>query len=321
MDAATGYWYTTLAEVSGKAFRPCSQRATACNCNWVLEAGLPGDKCVSCQLTLMIPQLDISGNEKLWHKAEGAKRRILTQLLRLGLPLASMESDPMGLGFKFMASVPGEFVLTGYEDGVITLNISEADDSEREAMRERMGERYRSLAGHIRHELGHYYWNLLSRDGVWLENFRNCFGDERQNYDTALCNHRETGAPASWSQNYISAYASSHPWEDWAETFGYYLHLEEGLSLARHFGLEPNELRLATARFSAAALPASKDVSGNTAFLDDLNRWIRLSLLINELAEGLGQPHPSPFILNVATVAKLWQVHSSLQKLRLETRR
>ena len=285
----------------------------------MLRAEVNGDSCLSCQLTQLIPQLDIPGNAKLWGRAEAAKRRILIQLLRLGLPMDSKNANPMGLAFKFMASLPGEVVLTGHENGVITLNISEADDSEREAMRERMGENYRSLAGHIRHELGHYYWDLLSRDQLWVESFRSCFGDERQNYDASLRTHHQNGAPADWAQTHISAYASSHPWEDWAETFGHYLHLEEGLSLARHFGLEPNELRLSAAKFNPAALPASVDQSASNEFMADVNRWIRLSLLINELAEGLGQPHPSPFILNVATVAKLWQVHSSLQKLSQKT--
>lgn len=281
----------------------------------MLRAETNGDHCLSCQLTQLIPQLGIPGNAKLWGRAEAAKRRVLIQLLRLGLPMKSKSASPTGLGFKFMASLPGELVLTGHEDGVITLNISEADDSEREAMRERMGENYRTLAGHIRHELGHYYWDLLSHDESWLEIFRSCFGDERQNYDTSLQNHHQNGAPSNWAQTYISAYASSHPWEDWAETFGHYLHLEEGLSLARHFGLEPNDLRLFAAEFNVATLPATVDQSAGHAFIADVNRWIRLSLLINDLAEGLGQPHPSPFVLNVATVAKLWQVHSSLRKL------
>ncbi|MEO8616520.1 MAG: putative zinc-binding metallopeptidase [Luteolibacter sp.] len=319
-DPATGCWHTLVPELFGQAFRMCAQRVTACNCNWVLRAESNGDNCLSCQLTLLIPQLDIPGNAKLWGRAEAAKRRVLIQLLRLGLPMESKVASPIGLGFKFMASLPGEVVLTGHEDGVITLNISEADDSEREAIRERMGENYRTLAGHIRHELGHYYWDLLSHDESWLETFRSCFGDERQDdYDISLRNHYQNGAPANWALTHISAYASSHPWEDWAETFGHYLHLEEGLSLARHFGLEPNELRLSAARFSVATLPPSVDQSAGNVFIADVNRWIRLSLLINELAEGLGQPHPSPFVLNVATVAKLWHVHSSLQKLSQKT--
>jgi len=315
-NSNTGHWQTTVTELSKQDFRPCSQRATACNCNWMLDASLSGERCLSCQMTQIIPQLDVPGNAELWAKAEVVKRRILAQLLRLGLPVTSKAASPSGLEFRFMASIPNEVVLTGHEDGVITLNINEADDAEREAMREMMGEKYRTLAGHIRHELGHYYWELLSRDATWLQSFRKNFGDERVSYDEALHNHHQNGAPAEWNQTYISAYASSHPWEDWAETFGHFLHLEEGLCLAKHFGLEPNALRLSAAKFTAAVLPGELNHSASAGFIDDVNRWIRLSLLINELAEGLGQPHPSPFVLNVATVAKLWQVHSSLQKLR-----
>lgn len=181
-----------------------------------------------------------------------------------------------------------------------------------------MGEKYRTLAGHLRHELGHYYWDLLSQDAGWLEQFRACFGDERQDYAQALKSHHNNGAPANWSDTFISAYASSHPWEDWAETFGHFLHLEEGLSLAQHFGLEPNHLRLWATHFDPSLLPAEVDRNTSAAFVADLNRWIRLSLLVNELAEGLGQPHPSPFILNSATVRKLWQVHQALQHLQAQ---
>lgn len=316
-DSKTGRWHTSVPELSEQEFSPCSQRATACNCNWMLKADLSGNNCLSCQLTRIIPQLDTPGNAELWAKAELVKRRMLSQLLRLGLPVASKATSPTGLEFRFMAPTPSEVVLTGHESGVITLNIREADDSEREAMREMMGEKYRTLAGHMRHELGHYYWDLLSRDDTWLRNFRANFGDERQNYDDALRIHHQNGAPPDWQQTHISAYASSHPWEDWAETFGHFLHLEEALCLSKHFGLEPNSLRLSAAKFTTAALPGDSDEVASAAFIDDVNRWIRLSLLINELAEGLGQPHPSPFILNIATVAKLWQVKSSLQKLRL----
>ncbi len=315
-DVSSGHWLATNPKLAGRAFRPCSQRVSACNCNWMLDESIVGESCISCQLTLTIPQLDVQDNARLWGKTEIAKRRVLAQLLRLRLPFSRMDLVAIPLGFKFMASLPGEFVLTGHEAGVITLNISEADDSEREAMRERMGEKYRSLAGHIRHELGHYYWDLLSQDQAWIEGFRTHFGDERIDYSSALQNHHQAGAPTSWPLNHISAYASCHPWEDWAETFGYFLHLEEGLSLARHFGLESNDLHLAVSRFSTASLPASAEQYNNVEFLADVNRWVRLSLFINELAEGLGHAHPSPFILNVATVAKLWYVQRSLDKLR-----
>ncbi len=316
-DPITGHWLSEAPEIAGQPFLPCTQRNTPCNCNWMLHATLGEGNCLSCQLTQTIPQQGILENTKRWGRAELAKRRILTQLLRLGLPVVSKTISPTGLEFKFMASLAGDPILTGHENGVITLNISEADDSEREAMREKMGEKYRTLAGHIRHELGHYYWERLSHDHTWLENFRSCFGDERSDYKTALQNHHQNGPPAGWAETYISAYAACHPWEDWAETFGHYLHLEEGLSLARHFGLEVNSLTLTAAEFTSAALPEAIESIERDAFIADINRWIRLSLLINELADGLGQSHPSPFVLNVAAVAKLWQVHSALIKLRI----
>ena len=123
-------WRAMLSELSAGAFLTCAQRDTACNCNWMLPAESADTNCASCQLTLLIPQLEIPENVKLWHKAEVAKRRELIQHLRLGLPVASINVTPLGLGFKFMASLPGKTILTGYEDRFITLNISEADDSE-----------------------------------------------------------------------------------------------------------------------------------------------------------------------------------------------
>jgi hypothetical protein len=272
-------------------------------------------ECLSCGLTKIIPQMSVPGNPELWGKAEFAKRRVIAQLLRLHLPVRPQSKYSDGLAFDFLEPLPGQNVLTGHENGLITLNIKEADDVQRETVRESMGEKYRTLAGHMRHELGHYYWDLLSRDVEWLEIFRENFGDERSDYSLALQTHHQNGAPLNWPEFFISAYASSHPWEDWAETFAHYLHLEEGLHMAVQLGLEPSKLRLHATPFNASLLEKIADAQTSQAFVKDINRWIRLSLAVNELAEGLGHAHVSPFILNMSTVKKLWLVHTSIHHM------
>lgn len=311
----SGLWRSSERQLAAKEYRPCSQRETPCGCNWMIEAQRPEKECMSCGLTKIIPQLSVPGNAELWAKAEYAKRRVITQLLRLGLPVRPKSAFANGLAFDFLEPLPGQTVLTGHENGVITLNIKEADDVQRETVRESMGEKYRTLAGHMRHELGHYYWDLLATDPEWLDLFRDNFGDERNDYGVALQTHHANGAPANWPEFFISAYASSHPWEDWAETFAHYLHLEEGLHMAVQLGLEPNKLRLHATPFNASLLEKIADSKTSQVFVKDINRWIRLSLAVNELAQGLGHAHISPFVLNFSTVKKLWLVHTSIHHL------
>ena len=176
-----------------------------------------------------------------WCRLETAKRRLIYTLLALRLPLTGKAEAPeSGLTFQFLADpdTPGAApVLTGHNDGVITVNIAEADDSVREKRRHQMHEGYRTLLGHFRHEVGHYYWDRLVRDGEWIDGFRELFGDEREDYDEALQRHYKQGAPADWQERFVSAYASSHPWEDWAETWAHYLHMTDTLETAIDCGL------------------------------------------------------------------------------------
>src|SRR5262249_7112200 len=158
--------------------------------------------------------------------------------LALGLPVvAKDEHSPEGLAFEFLSDVKGEgsdgsSILTGHANGVITINVAEADDAERERQRLAMHEPYRTLLGHFRHEVGHYYWDRLIRDSSHMARFRELCGDERDDYGAALRKHYETGPPADWQTKFVSSYASSHPWEDWAETWAHYLHLADTLETA-----------------------------------------------------------------------------------------
>ena len=181
----------------------------------------------------------MAGNEERWRALEAAKRRLIYALKRLGLPLeAKREDAAKGLAFDFLADAgPGQPVMTGHDDGLITINIAEADSAERERRRLELGEPYRTLLGHLRHEVGHYYWDVLVRDGGKIEACRAVFGDESVDYQEALDRHYQTGAPAGWEENFVSAYATMHPWEDFAETWTHYLHMVDTLDTAASFGM------------------------------------------------------------------------------------
>ena len=209
-------------------------------------------------------------------------------------------------------------VLTGHKDGLITLNLSEADPAQRAFIQEQMGESYRTLTGHLRHELAHYYWERFAHDPVWLQQCRAVFGDDCLDYDRALATHHRQGPPPHWSTHFISAYASSHPWEDWAETFAHYLHMDEALHTAHRLGLDLRCLHLRTDAFDRSTLrpgpSAASPDQPDPGFLDTIDRWVLLSLAANELNAALGHPHAYPFVLNPVIVAKLHTIHQSLQR-------
>lgn len=184
------------------SFKRCADGMQYGVCNWVLPVGDVDTLCPSCQLNRTIPDLASAANHEPWHKLEIAKRRILYTLARLGLsPLNKKQDAVSGLAFDFLRPNPGGLVLTGHEDGVITLNVEEAEDLEREKRRELLGESYRTLVGHFRHEIAHYYWDrfFIGRtDGdVGMQGFREGFGDERDDYNLALQRHYTAGPVAA----------------------------------------------------------------------------------------------------------------------------
>lgn len=217
----------------GAAQRQCANYAVESVCNWMLDASDPASLCVSCRTTAIIPALGKAENRTYWALLEQGKRRLFYTLLGLNLPAPGKDANPAhGMSFHFLEEAsPQQRVFTGHEDGVITLNIAEADDALREKERTRLHEPYRSLVGHFRHESGHYYWDRLIRNSSWIGECRKIFGDERVNYDEALRCHYSTPL-VDWHLNYISAYASSHPWEDWSECWAHYLHMIDGLETA-----------------------------------------------------------------------------------------
>ncbi len=225
---------------TGEVWLPCAN-AEILGCNWMVPADDPDGYCPSCALNSTIPDLDVPGNVEGWRDIEVAKRRLVYALLRLNLPLTSAVNAEGNLRFDFLADIPGaDPVLTGHDEGLITLNMAEADSAERERRRAELGEPYRTLLGHLRHEVGHYYWDLLVRDGGRIEDSRAVFGDESIDYGEALQKHYENGAPPDWQLNYVSAYATMHPWEDFAETWTHYLHMIDSLDTAASFGMAIN---------------------------------------------------------------------------------
>ena len=164
-----------IPEAEGKIYRLCKNYTDEQICNWAVPASNPQSLCFSCRLTRTIPDLSQPGHRPAWYRLEMAKRRVIYTLLQLSLPLHSFEEDcERGLAFEFKADAPGAKVLTGHLNGVITIDVSEADDVERERQRKAVHEPYRTIVGHIRHEVGHYYWERLIGASTQVETFRSC---------------------------------------------------------------------------------------------------------------------------------------------------
>jgi len=228
------------------------------------------------------------------------------------LPSETPAENPAGLAFQFLADTPhAKRIMTGHADGVITINLDEADDAERERCRHEMGELYRTLLGHFRHEIGHYYWDRLIANSPHLDEFRSLFGDERQDYAEALQRHYASGAPADWSERFISAYASSHPWEDFAETWAHYFHMIDTLETARFSSLSvmPQVPQTLGAVFDFH--PLEVDISRL------VQSWIALTFAVNSLNRSMGLPDLYPFVLGAGAVAKLRFVQQLIAAARV----
>ncbi len=310
--AGTGWW--RLARERRRPaphFRFCATREEAAHCNWLVPVDDPEPHCASCRLTRTIPILARPRNAVRLREIESAKRRVLFLLQGLGLPLApKTEANPGGVVFDFLESLPGDPpVLTGHASGVITLNVAEADDDYREKFRERLGEPYRTVVGHLRHELAHYYWEVLIRDTPWLPRFRELFGSEATDYGAALRHHYAAGPPEDWRTRYISAYAAAHPWEDWAESFAHYLHLRATLQTVTSYRLSTARVPLRIDPFGREVLYQKEPPEAGEAFLQWINAWVILTAVLNEVSRSMGQPDVYPFVMNGPAVTKLHFVH------------
>ncbi len=313
-----GTWKTDNGNADAPLWKLCENFSSPAGCNWLVRADETETLCRSCRLNNTIPDLDDPENGQWWRKIENAKRRLVAQLLNLGLPVVSKVSeDPdHGVMFDFLRSpAEGPRVLTGHADGLITLNVEEADDSVREKIRQEMHEPYRTLLGHLRHEIGHYYWDRLIQDTPWLDKFRELFGDEREDYAAALQRNYNDGPPANWPDQHISSYASIHPWEDWAETWAHYLHVVDSLDTALRFGLRGEDVEQAVEPFTIDDLYDPKDPDAARVILL-VNSWVQLTTVLNELARSMGQHDFYPFVMSRPVLRKMHFIQLVVKEAR-----
>jgi hypothetical protein len=310
-SAQTGeYQALSPALEDDPSLRVCKNYAMGA-CNWALHATEKDEFCKSCRLSTIIPNLQDPELADAWRGLEAAKRRLLYTLYGLGLPVeAKADAPDRGLAFAFKKDESDMKVMTGHADGLITINVAEADDAFREKMRKKLGEGYRTLLGHFRHEIGHYYWDRLIKGSDDVAAFRERFGDESASYEAAIKRHYEQGPPPDWRDRHVSAYAAMHPWEDFAETWAHYLHMVDTLESARAYRLTARpalkspdaDLKLTTTRLDF------------TDFDDLSTAWIPLTLAINSLNRSMGLNDPYPFVLSMPAIEKVRFVHELIER-------
>ena len=294
---------------TGACVRLCRNRVVRGGCNWIVPVDDPQPLCLSCRLTEVIPNLDRPGNLELWRKIEAAKRRLIYTLLSLGLPVTegsggagsgTTGAGSGGLRFRILEDrrrnpdVAEDVVMTGHLEGLITVNLAEADDVARTEAQQELLERYRTVLGHLRHEAGHYYFRHLTKAEGALEAVRRLFGDERASYGDALRDYYARGPDPDWSERYLGPYASAHPHEDFAETFAHYLHIMDALETAEVGGFAWSGGR--------PRGPGRVAAEGSG---DWIGRWMDLSITLNELNRSLGTEDPYPFVLSNPVIEKL----------------
>lgn len=325
-----GMVLTALEPQPDGSFRPLANSKLAVRycrnfehaaCNWLVATDSADAFCEACQTNRTIPDLSDETRLTCWQLLEVGKHRLIYGLMRMRLPIVSKFKDPeRGLAFDFLAGPDYDFrenekVITGHAEGLITINIAEADDAERERHRQDMAEPYRTLLGHFRHEIGHYYWErLIQGDQARLASFRQMFGDEQQDYSQALEAHYSAGPPPDWQQHFVSSYASSHPWEDWAETWAHYLHIVDTLETAHAFGIHvhPREVR-----DPSMEADADFDPYRSAKFDDLIEVWLPLTYAVNSLNRSMGQPDLYPFVLPPEVIAKLNYIHDTIGASRV----
>lgn len=308
-------WQSLAPASAGGLYRACANGRDHAVCNWYVPDSETADFCAACHLNLVVPDLSKSENQANWHKVEIAKRRLIYTLRQLSLPTeGNLAAGVPGLRFRFLAESPDSgTILTGHEDGVITLNLAEADDVERERRRTELHEPQRTLIGHFRHECGHYYWDVLIRNSPLIEEYRRLFGDERTDYASALKTYYANGPMPDWTARCVTAYASSHPWEDWAETWAHYLHIVDSLETAAGVGLSLHPSHPAAKTGSAEPGQA---VGAGVAFETMMEHWLPLTHALNSLNRGQGLPDLYPFVLAEPAVEKLRFIHEVVSRNR-----
>jgi len=308
---------------TGHPVKQCDNGVRYGVCNWLLPKGSPEALCQACRANRTIPDLTLDRNKMLWGRMEEAKRRLFYTLLRAGITLPSQkENARTGLAFDIVSTVSDPTVTTGHLQGVITVNLEEADDTYRQINRQQLGESSRTLLGHFRHESAHYFWGRCLSDLAWDDPlrlaFRERFGNESLDYGSALRGHYKNGPPVGWEQNFITGYAASHPWEDWAETWAHYLEIADAVETCESLGLQVQHLTVPLVMLpgTAGTLPSMLPQSGaaDGAFLAWLQRWMCLSTVCNEISRSLGEATLYPFVISTRVAQKLRLAHHFAQE-------
>ena len=292
-------WEARQVVALADGLRRCATDRTA-GCTGLVRDD--GSYCTSCALTRTRPADGDHEGIAGFATAEAAKRRLLFELAELGLPVVSWRERQGGLAFDLLSS-GHEQVTTGHADGVITLDLHETDSVQRELRRRQFGEPYRTVLGHLRHEVAHYYQPILAPEASsTLDECRVVFGDDREDYQEAIDRHYAGGPPENWQRRFVSAYATMHPWEDWAETFAHYLHIRDTLQTADAYGLRVHGPQMATTDHS----PLSADPSAPVEDLAGLlAAWLPLTYALNAINRSMGAEDLYPFVLAPAVVEKL----------------
>jgi hypothetical protein len=307
-------WRASSPLAEKRVYRNCANGQQFKTCNWMVPVNDTNPLCASCRLNEIIPNLADTKNLARWEKLELAKRRCIYTFLKLQLPTESNSTgEQKPLRFRFLQESENLPVKTGHQDGIITLNIAEADDDEREHRRLAFHEPYRTLVGHFRHESGHFYWDRLIANSPHLKHFRELFGDETADYDVAIKNYYQQGPTNDWQKRTVTAYASSHPWEDWAETWAHYLHIMDTLESAAGFGISvghDNKARNGSTKISLVAFDEQMD------FETLMQEWVPLTCALNSINRGMGLSDLYPFVIPPAVVEKLRFIHSVIHESR-----
>ena len=275
-----------------------------CGCNWIADPNSGVGLCFSCTLTRTRPaDADAVGLTQYW-VAEAAKRRLIFGLDELELPI-KISDGSSGVAFDLLSSTQGK-IITGHQNGIITLDLAESNDSHREALRESMDEPYRTVLGHFRHEIGHYYCELLALSTDRRDEFRELFGDETASYEEALQRHYSDAAGHNWQDRFISAYATMHPHEDFAEVFGHFLHIVDTLQTAAEFRLLPQQ-----DQDSDGPTLSEISIKPRVALLERpmaevvARTWLPLTKGLNQINRSMGSSDLYPFVLAETVIAKL----------------
>ncbi|KQU36028.1 MULTISPECIES: zinc-binding metallopeptidase family protein [unclassified Rhodococcus (in: high G+C Gram-positive bacteria)] len=283
--------------VDGTTWRRCANIKLA-QCNWLVDATDGDTLCLSCALTRTRPADSDQEAIAEFASAETAKRRVVLELDELHLPIIGRDENPEGgLAFDLLSSA-NRNVITGHANGLITLDLAESDDVHREQLRVSMDEPYRTLVGHFRHEIGHFYQMVLIGSGEHRARFEELFGNPDDDYQAALDRHYSEGAPDGWKKNYVSSYATMHPAEDWAETFAHYLHIRDTLDTAAAYAFAP-----AGSTFEAP-------LAGDVGFSRIIDWWLPLTWALNQLNRSMGHQDLYPFVLPAKVLEKMRFVHS-----------